>query len=98
MALLGHFARERSEGGLEGRGGGKWRWRGAGRRKREGMPFLRRLLRALGAPLRRPLEPLLWAAAVMSAKDLWVRALWLQANRRRVLSSGFRVLGLGFRV
>ena len=34
---------------------------------------VRRALRALRAPLRRPLEPLLWVAASMSAKDVWVR-------------------------
>ena len=36
--------------------------------------FVRRALRALRAPLRRPLEPLLWLAAALSAKDAWVRA------------------------
>jgi len=36
--------------------------------------FVRRALRALRAPLRRPLEPLLWFAAALSAKDAWVRA------------------------
>jgi len=33
---------------------------------------LRRFFRALRAPLRRPLEPLLWLAAALCAKDVWV--------------------------
>jgi hypothetical protein len=37
--------------------------------------FVRRALRALRAPLRRPLEPLLWIAAALSAKDAWVRPI-----------------------
>ena len=35
--------------------------------------IVRRVFRALRAPLRRPLEPLLWVAATLSAKDVWVR-------------------------
>ena len=35
--------------------------------------FVRRALRALRGPLRRPLEPLLWLAAAVAAKDAWVR-------------------------
>jgi hypothetical protein len=34
--------------------------------------FVRRFFRALRAPLNRPLEPLLWVAAMVSAKDVWV--------------------------
>ena len=34
--------------------------------------FVRRFFRALRAPLRRPLEPMLWVAAMISAKDVWV--------------------------
>ena len=36
--------------------------------------IVRRVFRALRAPLRRPLEPLLWVAATLSAKDVWVRS------------------------
>ena len=33
---------------------------------------IRAVVRAIRMPLRRPLEPLLWIAASLSAKDVWV--------------------------
>ena len=33
---------------------------------------IRAVVRAIRVPLRRPLEPLLWIAASLSAKDVWV--------------------------
>lgn len=43
--------------------------------------FVRRALRALRGPLRRPLEPLLWLAAALSAKETWVRSVVTFAHR-----------------
>lgn len=45
---------------------------GASDRRMVLVRVIRAVVRAIRVPLRRPLEPLLWIAASLSAKDVWV--------------------------